>query len=164
MRLRRNALGAARETQTIYLGSWSAEMKHLFKKGNVPANKGRPCKRVWERKFKKGQFPHGCDPEFHVIGALCVTPLGYIAMRIGFGRCGWKLLHRILWEDAHGPVPERHRVVFKDGDKLNVCLENLELLSLADIMRRNTIQRYPRSLRDALCLVRKLERKLSEND
>ncbi len=37
--------------------------------------------------------------------------------------------HDVIWEQAHGPIPEGHDVHHKDRDKLNNCLDNLELLS-----------------------------------
>lgn len=37
-------------------------------------------------------------------------------------------LHRMVWEEANGPVPPRHQLHFKNGDKLDVRIENLELV------------------------------------
>lgn len=124
---------------------------HRFKPGQVPANKGlrRPgwtAGRMAETMFKKGQFPPNHDPHYYVLGALRINHDGYIDMRISFepGARGWRGLHLILWEDAHGPLPKSHCLRFKDGEKLNVCLENLELVSRAENMRRNTIHRLPK--------------------
>ncbi len=104
-----------------------------YPKGHVPANKGtrRPGYgpgRMKETQFKKGHFPANRDPEFYVLGALRVNTDGYIDMRISFehGALGWKALHTVLWEDANGPVPPGYALFFKDRDKLNVDLENLE--------------------------------------
>lgn len=36
-------------------------------------------------------------------------------------------LNRVVWEEAHGPVPAGFEVCFKDGNKDNCALENLEL-------------------------------------
>lgn len=47
-----------------------------------------------------------------------------------YGRTtGNKRLHlnRVIWEEAHGPVPEGYEVWFVDGDRTNFDLENLEL-------------------------------------
>ena len=39
----------------------------------------------------------------------------------------WKSKHIMVWEEANGPVPEGHMVIFLDGDRTNYDLENLAL-------------------------------------
>lgn len=116
-----------------------------------------------ETQFKKGQWPLNKDPDFYVIGALRVNSDGYIDMRISFapGACGWRGLHRILWQDAHGPIPRGHCLVFKDRDKLNVELENLELITFAENMRRNTIHNLPAPLKQAIQTLGVLKRAIN---
>jgi RNA polymerase sigma factor (sigma-70 family) len=41
-------------------------------------------------------------------------------------------LHRELWEQANGPVPPKHVVIFKDGDRTNCLLENLQCIPLTE--------------------------------
>lgn len=139
--------------------------RHRFPKGHVPANKGlrRPGYapgRMRDTQFKKGQFPFNHDPDFYVIGALRVSSEGYIELRTSFGAGanGWSQLHRVLWIDAHGPVPKGHIVTFKDREKLNVCIENLELITRADICRRNSIHNLPVPLRKSIQLLGALKR------
>ena len=43
-----------------------------------------------------------------------------------------KLLHRLIFEKFHGGIPEGYIVHHKDGDKINNCILNLELLSLRE--------------------------------
>jgi RNA polymerase sigma factor (sigma-70 family) len=43
-----------------------------------------------------------------------------------------RLLHHIVWEDHHGPVPTGHIVKFKDGNRANCAIRNLECLSWAE--------------------------------
>lgn len=142
---------------------------HRFPKGHIPANKGlrRPgwhAGRMRETQFKKGQFPPNHDPDFYVIGALRVNSDGYIDMRVSFepGSRGWRGLHLILWEDAHGPLPRGHCLRFRDGDRLNVCLENLELITRGDNMRRNTIHNLPAPLKSTIGLLGQLKRRIRE--
>lgn len=140
---------------------------HRFPKGHVPANKGlrRPGwapGRMRESQFKPGDFPFNRDPDFYVIGALRVNADGYIDMRVSFehGALGWRALHRILWEDAHGPIPKGFVVTFINGDKLDVELANLQMLSLADNARRN-IRAYhamPRELRGVIQTLGRLKK------
>ena len=140
-----------------------------FQKGHEPANKGlrRPGfapGRMRETQFKPGQHPKRWDPDFYVLGALRVSTEGYIEMRTSFdpGGCGWSLLHRILWEDAHGPVPRTHALVFKDGDRLNVELDNLEVITRAELMRRNTIHNLPAPLKSTITVLGQLKRRIRE--
>jgi hypothetical protein len=37
----------------------------------------------------------------------------------------WRLKHILLWEQANGKAPKGHRVIFLDGNKSNVALDNL---------------------------------------
>ncbi len=37
--------------------------------------------------------------------------------------------HRVVWEEANGPIPEDYHIHHKDGDRANNDLSNLELLS-----------------------------------
>lgn len=141
---------------------------YRFQKGQVPFNKG---KKGWqaggrsaETRFKKGHFPANRDPDFYVLGALRENSEGYIDMRVSFepGSRGWRALHLILWEDAHGPLPKGHVLAFKDRDKLNVDLDNLELISRADNMRRNSIHNLPQPLKSAIQLLGQLKRRINE--
>lgn len=142
---------------------------YRYPKGHVPANKGlrRPGwapGRMRETQFKKGGFPINRDPDYYVLGALRVNADGYIDMRVSFdpGARGWRGLHLILWEDAHGPVPKSHAVCFRDGDKLNVELGNLELVSRADLMRRNTVHNLPVPLKSTIQVLGQLKRRIRE--
>lgn len=139
-----------------------------FQKGHVPANKGlrRPGwhrGRMRETQFQKGGFPVNRDPDYYVIGALRVNADGYIDMRVSFerGAAGWRALHRILWEDAHGPIPEGHVVTFIDGDRLNVELANLQLTSRADLARRNSIHNLPPEIKGAITALGALKRAIT---
>lgn len=143
--------------------------QYRYRKGNVPANKGvrRPGwgpGRMKDNWFQPGCFPANRDPDFYVLGALRVNTDGYIDMRVSFepGSKGWRALHLILWEDTHGPIPKSHAVCFRNGDKLDVELANLELVSRADLMRRNTIHNYPPEIARAVQLVGALHRKINQ--
>ena len=157
-----------RQNQTLGHKLQKFGRSHQFPKGHVPANAGlrRPgwfSGRMRETQFKKGHFPFNRDPEFYVLGALRVNTDGYIDMRVSFdkGSKGWRALHRILWEDAHGSVPPGYFVSFKDGDRLNVELRNLKLISLADNMRRNTLHNLPKPLVSTIQLLGALKRTLN---
>lgn len=141
-----------------------------FPKGHVPANKGtrRPGYspgRMASTQFKKGQKPH--TYRFKV-GDTRINTDGYIDRKIRedlVGAKNWRALHRILWEEKHGPVRRGHVVIFKDGNKLNCVLNNLELITLADNLRRNSIwKRIPKELASVVMLRAKIQRQINKRD
>ena len=104
-----------------------------FKPGHVPANKGRKgycapgCERTW---FQKGNRPADAVP----VGTEKEREDGYVYVKVQDGRKNrnWMQKHRLIWEQAHGPVPPGHVVTFLDGDKRNFALDNLVLISRAE--------------------------------
>lgn len=54
----------------------------------------------------------------------------YIKMEAG----SWRLLHHVIWEREHGPIPDGHKVTFIDGDIQNVSIDNLMLVTNAEQM------------------------------
>lgn len=127
-----------------------------FPKGHVPANKGlrRPGYvrgRMAQTQFKKG---HGNEMQpakaRKPIGTERVNADGYLERKVtdkGRGAQRWRAVHILLWEEKNGPMPAEHALVFRDGNKGHVVLENLELISRADLMRRNTYHnRYPKEI------------------
>lgn len=109
-----------------------------FKKGMVPFNKGLKgqcapgSEKGW---FKKGGFSHNRVP----VGTERITEDGYLEVkyRDGHGVRNWRTKHSLLWEEANGPVPESHCVIFADGDKENMNPENLMLVDRKDLVRMN---------------------------
>lgn len=49
----------------------------------------------------------------------------------------WKSKHIILWEEANGPVPKGHVVIFSDRNQQNVTLDNLLLISRQELAVMN---------------------------
>lgn len=74
----------------------------------------------------------------------------------------WKSVHSLIWEEAHGEIPPGHLVVFRDRNTKNIAIDNLELVSRAENMRRNTIHRYPPELKSTIRQLSKLKRAISE--
>ncbi|WBH53522.1 hypothetical protein PALA8_04322 [Pseudomonas aeruginosa] len=74
----------------------------------------------------------------------------------------WKGIHILLWEEHFGPIPTGHCVCFKDNNKQNVVIDNLEIITRAERMRRNSIHRYPPELKSAIRVISKLKRTIQE--
>jgi hypothetical protein len=148
-----------------------------FPKGHVPANKGlkRPgwsAGRMKETQFKKGCRTGIAARNWQPIGTILPDSEGYLRIKVreaqhgkeasGFGNTKvWPLLGRYVWEENKGPIPPKHMVIFKDRDRSNCAIENLELISMADNARRNCMwATLPRELAEAIQLSGVLKRKL----
>ncbi len=141
-----------------------------FKPGHKPWNTGvmgLPARgRTRDFLFTKGRMPKQWVP----IGTEVVTKDGYVKRKVSDGgpagesAKNWRLVQRLIWEEHNGPIPRGHLVVFKDGDKQNLSIENLELIDRRELARRNTIQRYPPEVVGAIRMHRKLQRELGRHD
>jgi hypothetical protein len=145
-----------------------------FVKGQVPPNKGlrRPGYsigrgRMEQTTFKKGQTPRNWQP----VGSIRTNSEGYLEVKVREGMWNaregqaWQLLNREVWKRERGPIPPGHLVVFKDGDRMNCAIENLELISTADNARRNSMwATMPRELAEVMQLNGALKRKLRSID
>jgi hypothetical protein len=83
-------------------------------------------------------------------------------VKIGKGK--WKLKHQYIWEISNGDIPPGYIVIFKNGNSKDFNIENLEMISKQDNMRRNTIHNYPPDLKYVMKLVKKLHRKIQEHE
>ncbi len=70
-------------------------------------------------------------------------------------------MHHQVWREHKGPIPPKHIVIFKDGDRTHCEIDNLQLISMADNARRNSIwAKLPRELAEAIQLAGVLKRKI----
>jgi len=137
--------------------------EHRFRPGMASWNKG---KKGWqaggrsaETRFKPGNRPHTWVP----IGTEQIRD-GYLWRKVtdGHGRHDWRQVHVMLWEQNNGPVPAGFILVFRDRNKQNIQLDNLELITRAENCRRNSIHRYPPELKQAIRGLKKLKRTIEE--
>jgi len=126
---------------------------HRYKKGDVSWNKGKYMRVSIATEFKIGQKPHNYKP----VGSERITVDGYLERKVADPK-KWKGVHVIVWEEVNGPVPPRHKVVFKDNNKMNVSIDNLLCVSNEEAMRRNTIHRYPKEIVQAIKTISKLKK------
>jgi hypothetical protein len=135
---------------------------HRFQKGSVPANKGlrRPgwaTGRMRETQFKKGQRP----PKWRPPGSTRIDTEGYVLVKVAeTGLFQWRFLHQDVWRLHHGRQPKGMCVAFKDGNKLNCEYSNLELITQAENMLRNSIHKYPRAIVPVMAALSKLNREI----
>jgi hypothetical protein len=104
-----------------------------FPKGIVPANKGIKGTHVSpETEFKKGHKPRNQMP----VGTEILRVDGYVYVKIAEPN-KWRQKHVLIWEAANGPKPKDNRILFGDGDRLNFDLDNLILVTPAQMVRLN---------------------------
>lgn len=136
-----------------------------FKKGHIPANKGLKRPGYAPGRMKESQFGNGNKPyNWMPVGSERIFE-GYHQRKVtdtGYPPRDWKFIHRLLWEEANGPIPSGHVVMFVDGDLENLSLSNLCLASRSEIARKNTMWgRYPRELAETIQLAGVLKRKIN---
>lgn len=133
-----------------------------FKKGKPTWNKGMTGLSYEASKatqFKKGNIPHNHKP----IGSERITKDGYIEIKISEPN-KWEQLHRVLWKQSHGEIPYGYCVVFKDGNKKNCVIENLELISRAENAIRNrhkSWKQYTEELKTTIRALATLKRRIN---
>lgn len=142
-----------------------------FKPGLTPWNKGLRHPKGWapgrmaQTQFKKGHLSGRAAERVQPIGAERVGKDGILQRKVNndlpFQR-RWKAVQAIVWEEAHGPIPKGCVVVFRDHNRRNFDLSNLELVSWEENMRRNSYHnRYPKEVARLIQLKGALNRKIN---
>jgi hypothetical protein len=106
-----------------------------FQTGQAPRNKGRKgysfpgSEKGW---FRRGNTPHNHQP----VGAERVTKLGYVEVKISEPN-KWQTKHSVIWEKARGKIPKGSVIIFADGNKLNMSIDNLIMVSRRELAVMN---------------------------
>ena len=86
-----------------------------FKPGNRPWSAGLEGLHLSpDTEFKPGARPVNWMP----LGARRINTCGVLERKIREGNNGalnWEAEHRMVWKEAHGPIPKNHVVAFKAG-------------------------------------------------
>ena len=144
-----------------------------YQKGHPPGTKGKTieeiCKndpeklaRVRSSQFKKGSVPLNTKP----IGTISIVD-GYQLIKVsdkGKRYDMWKPLHRYIWEQHNGPIPEGMCVTFKDQNRMNCDIENLMLITQgenATMAKKHFRSENPELTEAGLNLIR-LEKTISD--
>lgn len=143
-----------------------------FQPGQVPFNKGlrRPGwgpGRMRETQFTKGVRRGRAVDVYKPIGSERISKDGYLERKIHDGRPfqrRWRAVHLLTWEAVHGPVPAGHAIAFRNGDKADIRLDNLECIPRAQLMARNTVHRLPAPLVHAIQLIGAVKRQIRRRE
>ena len=143
---------------------------YQFQKGYVSPNKGKKLTEFMspegieaskKTRYQKGNQPHNIKANDGVIVDR-VDSDGRNYRYIRLSKAKWVPLHRHLWEQAYGPIPENHIIIFKDNNTENAVLENLKCMSKAENMLRNSKYNYPEQIIPSMVLINKLETLLKQ--
>lgn len=166
------ALGLSKSTQYMRerhgRHAVEAGVATRFQAGTVPWNKGSNYVaggRSAQTRFRAGHRPHTWVP----VGTYRINGDGYLDRKVtddGRGPRDWVAVHRLVWIEAHGPVPHGHVVVFKPGRRTavldDITLDAVELITRQELMRRNTLHRMPRELARLVQLRGALNRQINK--
>lgn len=121
-----------------------------------------------ETQFKKGQMAGAAQRKWVPIGTEVVDANGYLKRKISDDRAkpsrfNWRYVHVLLWEERYGPIPRGYCLVFIDGNRKSVVLDNLCLVGRQELMRLNTVHNLPPQLVHAVqlraAIVRRINRR-----
>ncbi len=128
-----------------------------FEKGTPAWNKGKTWDELGipeesQRRSRLTCFKkNSVSPNTCPLGTIKKTDDGYLIIKVrskGTQWERWKLLHRKVWEEHNGPIPPGMVIAFKDGDRTNVDINNLFIMSQAENVTMNT-KKYKTSNPDA---------------
>lgn len=136
---------------------------HRYQKGHSPANKGKKMTLETYAKVSRTMFKKGHANKNHrEIGSERVNRDGYIEVKVAEPN-KWCCKHRIIWEEANGPIEKGYNVQFKDGNPSNCILENLYIISRAEqLQTQNSLTaRYPKELQKVIRLRGAVKRQMT---
>lgn len=142
--------------------------KGFYTKGHIPMNKGRKqteymsaekIERTKATRFQKGHCPKNYKP----VGYERITKDGYIEIKVADPNV-FELKHRKLWIEHNGPIPKGYNIQFRDGNKKNISIDNLYMISRSEQMRtKNSMYaRFPKELQHLIKLKGALNRQINK--
>lgn len=136
-------------------------VKNQWKKGHPSFNKGQKVSpekyaKMSKTFYKKGHKPYNLQDDGHE--RICVD--GYIEVRLRAGK--YSLKHRVVWEQHNGKIPDGMIIAFKDNNKQNTDITNLEMIDRKGLMARNTIARFPAEIHSTIKIIHKLKKQINE--
>lgn len=107
-----------------------------FRRGHKSWNTGKRCPGLGgSTKFRPGQVNGQAAKNLKPLGTLRKKE-GVWEKKVrmdGPPQKRWYPLHRIIWEQHHGPIPAHHVVIFIDGNRDNLDIDNLRMVHRADL-------------------------------
>ena len=151
-------LGLKKSRQFLKESCQQRENSGQFKKGMTPHNKGKKLSDATKVKLAKTMFKSGNRPHNTLqVGTETQDKYGYVMVKVAEPSV-WQYKHHVAYGKT---VPTGHKVIFLDGNKYNFERGNLQLVSNAELMNRNTMYRYPPELVQLLKTLSKLKKRVA---
>lgn len=134
-----------------------------FKKGVDSWNKGRTgYMGANKTSFKKGCVPPNRSP----LGEERLTREGYVEIKVTDGEKNdnWKYKHRHIWEQHNGEIEEGSTIIFRDGDRENLDIDNLISVTRSQLLYLNQhkADKGQDGMIDTLLSMEKLKRTIAD--
>jgi len=138
---------------------------YRFTKGHKSWNKDKSPKdyispenyaKMESTQFKKGGLPPNTKHDGAITLRHDKSGANYYYIRLA--KAKWIPLHVKIYQDAYGPIPKNHIIVFKDRNTLNVTLDNLECITRKQNMQRNTLHRLSPEIKQTIRVLTKLKK------
>ncbi len=140
-----------------------AAIAHRFQKGHAPANKGKRMSpdtyaRCAPTMFRKGHVSTRHRP----VGSERVNVDGYVEIKVAEPN-KWRPKHRVIWEQVNGEIPRGYNIQFRDGNPLNLAIENLYIIDRAtQLKEQNSLMaRYPKEIQQVIRLRGSVKRQIT---
>lgn len=153
-----------------------AGARYRFNAGSAAWNKGIPGSTGNHPNTKRTQFKKGRKPQearnYQPIGSLRILD-GCLQRKVTddpalYRSRRWVAVHRLVWEEVNGPTPNGYVVVFKPGmastDPDEITIDRVELITRAELMRRNTRHNLPPELNALIAVKARLTRVINERE
>lgn len=134
-----------------------------FKKGQTSWNKGRKMSTEQYEKCKKTMFQKGNSSNARPVGDERIDIDGYTYIKVKQPN-KWVLKHRWLYEKEKGKIPKGYNLIFADGNKQNLNLDNLILVSNSElfIMNQKGLYKQDKELTKSGAIVAKVLDKVNK--
>ena len=158
VRAKASLLGLKKSRQFLKESCQQRENSGKFKKGMTPHNKCKKLSEETKAKLAKTMFKSGNRPHNTLqVGNETQDKYGYVMVKVAEPNV-WQYKHHVAYGKT---VPTGHKVIFLDGNKYNFERDNLQLVSNAELMQKNTMYRYPLELVQLLKTLSKLKKRVA---
>lgn len=164
-----------RETHGAHIADIGIDAR--FKPGQAPWNKGVTGSTGNHPNTRRTQFKAGRAPQearnYLPIGSLRIGKDGILQRKVTddpdlHPSRRWMAVHRLVWEAVNGPMPKGFIVVFKPGmasaDPDMITIDRVELITRAELMRRNTRHNLPPEINSLIAVKARLTRVINERE
>ena len=138
-----------------------------YKKGHIPANKGKKMTpEVYEKAkntmFKSGQLPK--NTLYDGAETIRTEPNGKQYYWVRISQAVWRPKSHIEWEKVNGPIPKGGVIRHISPNTLDDSHGNLMLITKAQNMQENTIHRYPEEIKTTIMAITKLKKIIKKHE